>query len=229
MAVCRQTPDDPGSCGFIMPKNCECYRECYRLYCSKYGPDTNKCTNQWWGAELFDATCWLYGSEERGPSTDRPQNSSWYPEDPERETVWFARIPEMAGQSDYSDPELRLKDEQRRFKSPWDRPWLVWHRAPNTAQPLSRCPNNCSNGRGVCIQREDATQPECMCHYGFTESDCGAPQPPSKPCWFSPNCGGRGRCQSGFCKCDDGAWGVGCHRTAAFQPATPGAVPDLRS
>ena len=48
MAVCRQTPDDPGSCGVLMPKNCECLRACYRLMCA-HGTDTNRCA---WRASL---------------------------------------------------------------------------------------------------------------------------------------------------------------------------------
>ncbi|GIL89474.1 hypothetical protein Vretimale_18890 [Volvox reticuliferus] len=226
MAVCRQTPDDPGSCGFIMPKNCECYRECFRLYCH-YGTDTNKCANQMWGADAFDASCWLYGSEGQGPATDRPQDSSLYPEHPERETVWFGRIPEMLGITSYGDERLKLEDPDRRYKSPWDRPWLVWHRAANTAKPLSVCNNSCSNGRGFCIQRQYFHEPECSCHFGFMGPDCSEEDPTT--CWFSPTCGGRGRCRSGFCHCHDGWWGWGCHRSAAYQPATPGTVPDLRS
>lgn len=49
---------------------------------------------QEWSNDIFDASCWMYGSEDGGISLDRLQNSSHYPEDPERETVWFGHVGE---------------------------------------------------------------------------------------------------------------------------------------
>eukprot|EP00198_Chlamydomonas_reinhardtii_P004013 XP_001693349.1 hypothetical protein CHLREDRAFT_205511 [Chlamydomonas reinhardtii] len=111
MAACRQTPDDPGSCGFISPKNCECFRECFRLYCSRYGTQTHKCSAGW-GFDIGDSPCWLYGSGGSAANGTAAgggggssvavlpaaaQNSSAYPEDPENNTVWYSQVPAWSG------------------------------------------------------------------------------------------------------------------------------------
>ncbi|KAG2444152.1 hypothetical protein HYH02_009091 [Chlamydomonas schloesseri] len=251
MAACRQTPDDPGSCGYIWPKNCECYRECYRLYCSRYGTDTNRCSSGW-GSDIHDAPCWLYGTDGSSSSNKTgtsaaaavgggssnsssglkllpvaAQNSSAYPEDPEHNTVWYAQIPELFGQTEYQTGML-LQDESRKHKSPYDRPHLVWHRANHRAHPLSACgPARCSNGRGFCLQYDGRPLPECVCHFGFNGTQCEQ-EDNWEACWFSPDCGGLGTCHSGFCSCKDGRWGIACHRSSAAAPAVPGTIPDLR-
>lgn len=32
LGACRGGPRDPGSCGLLFPKNCECYRACFGVY-----------------------------------------------------------------------------------------------------------------------------------------------------------------------------------------------------
>ncbi len=52
-----------GSCGFLVPKSCECYRACYRLYCARYGL-TGVAIGRWVygpGLERF----WPWGSATR--------------------------------------------------------------------------------------------------------------------------------------------------------------------
>ncbi|PNW85856.1 hypothetical protein CHLRE_03g202550v5 [Chlamydomonas reinhardtii] len=241
MAACRQTPDDPGSCGFISPKNCECFRECFRLYCSRYGTQTHKCSAGW-GFDIGDSPCWLYGSGGSAANGTAAgggggssvavlpaaaQNSSAYPEDPENNTVWYSQIPELYGQTEYK-PDMLLKDVNRKHKSPYDRPHLVWHRANHRAHPLSRCgASRCSNGRGFCLQYDGRPEPECVCHFGFNGTQCEQGDN-WEACWFSPDCGGHGTCHSGFCSCKDGRWGIACHRSAAVAPAVPGTIPDMR-
>ncbi|KAG2484066.1 hypothetical protein HYH03_017086 [Edaphochlamys debaryana] len=228
MRVCRQTPDDPGSCGLISPKNCECHRQCFRLYCRR-GTDVAKCSNQV-AYELLESPCFLYGPTELGTAGTRarPQNSSEFPEHPERETVWYQQIPELYGMSEYKD-EFILKDPERLYKSPYHRPWISWHQADNEAKSLSSCPTRCSNGRGYCIKWAHMNEPACLCRKGWTGLVC-AKRDDEGACWMSPTCGGVGTCTgSGFCKCPDGRWGWGCHRTTAFLPADPqGPLPDAR-
>ncbi|KAG2492559.1 hypothetical protein HYH03_009221 [Edaphochlamys debaryana] len=239
MAACRQTPDDPGSCGLWFPKNCECLRACFRLYCP-HGASPTVCRHAW-AHDAEKAGCWLYGNDATGTAgaLERPQNSSWYPNNPQQETIWYDQIPEFAGKKTY-DEELRTHDPRRIGYSALIRP-DVPHRAGynHTAHPLSHCAgtHNCSNGRGNCFRWNHLAEPQCMCRMGFNGSDCSGTES-SMACWMSPDCGGVGACRSGFCQCPDGRWGWGCHRTAAYRPPQqqprqerPGEateLPDLR-
>lgn len=45
--------------------------------------------------------------------------------------------------------------------SPMHRPGVVWRLMNHRAFPLRHCPNNCTNGRGVCIHFEGRDRPEC--------------------------------------------------------------------
>ncbi|KAG2486339.1 hypothetical protein HYH03_015043 [Edaphochlamys debaryana] len=227
LAACKQTPDDPGGCGNWFPKNCECYRACFKMYC-RYGVDTHRCRV---GDVHYYAggACWLYGNNETGTAgaLARPQVSSRYPENPETETIWYDQIPEFFRKDTY-DEDMRLKDARRIYLSSMHRPDIPHMQWKHTARALSRCPNGCSNGHGSCFHWEWEKEPRCMCRLGFNGTDCSGVET-EKACSFSPTCGGVGTCLSGFCKCPDGRWGWGCHRSNAYLPQQPQPVPDLRS
>ncbi|EFJ41257.1 acetylglucosaminyltransferase [Volvox carteri f. nagariensis] len=165
MAVCRQTPDDPGSCGTLWPKHCDCYQTCQRLYCGgrllrvQY-ESVDSCTHEL-GEYVFNARCWML----RNPDSSIP-SSSRLPLNVTSDTIWYEHY-----------------------------------------------------------ARED--RPHCMCRKGFNGTSCES-EDSSEACWFSPTCGDRGHCRSGFCHCRQGFFGVGCHRSTAYQPTNPGTLPDLR-
>ncbi|KAG2491281.1 hypothetical protein HYH03_010287 [Edaphochlamys debaryana] len=228
LVACRQTPDDPGSCGNSFPKNCECYRACLKLYC-QYGTDTNRCRHHWL-RYFAGSACWLYGNNETGTAgaLARPQNSSLYPEHPEKETIWYDQIPDFFNSDTYTE-DMRLKDPRRMYVSSMHRPDIFHMQWNHTAHALSHCPNQCSNGRGNCFQWQGEQEPRCMCRMGWNGTDCSGVET-DLACSFAPTCGGVGQCLSGFCKCPEGRWGWGCHRATAHLPAPeqPHQVPDFR-
>ncbi|GFR40869.1 hypothetical protein Agub_g1520 [Astrephomene gubernaculifera] len=229
MAACRQTSDDPGSCGILWPKHCECYSECSRLYCHMRSDSRNSgsdhCAHEL-GADMPNARCWLPNAEYGGKGGTATaaaagtgaslQRNSFLPDNWNVSTTWFRSFPQQAGQT-----------YDKSLEAPTDLWGLSNWSGNHTVHPLSACPNNCSNGRGVCFKWNWQRRPECMCHKGYNGTDCSQVDN-SEACWFSPDCGGRGTCRSGFCHCQPGYFGVGCHRSQAFQPATPGAIPDVR-
>lgn len=196
MGVCRQTEDDPGSCGLFFPKNCECMRACYRLYC-RYGTDTAKCVRKW-GEEVRESPCYLYGNRTAayesteavgagGPPAGldpaSAQNRSWYPEDHASRTVWFKQVPELYGKDSYS-ADMVLKDPERVGFSPFHRP-RNWRSAPHVAQPLSSCPANCTNGRHVACRTTTASTLSATL-LRCTPATCSAIRPPLARCHLGP-------------------------------------------
>lgn len=216
----RQTPHDPGSCGFLVPKSCECYRACYRLYCARYGLTgvaIGRCAN-FWGDNARDARCFV--------RTDLPldEQTSYITDDLLNRTTWYQRIPEMYGKEEYQ-PDLQLKNLTYALAPFPHLPPPEDGRPPAaTALPLHRCPRNCANGRGVCLGAQGQPHGTCTCHVGYSGPDCSATAATAS-CWFSPDCGGRGTCASGFCHCLPGHWGLGCARSTAY--ALPGGGPGV--
>ncbi|KAG2494879.1 hypothetical protein HYH03_007118 [Edaphochlamys debaryana] len=211
LAACRQTPDDPGSCGYLWPKHCECFRACHNVHCP--APEIlGDCTHEL-GASDHDVRCWIHADPNHAINSELPDD--W-----NTSTIWYDRYTPEGSRASYdSNPDLRAPKEKWGMAN-WD--------GVQRAYPLSDCPNRCSNGRGVCMKWEHKAMQECVCHKGFNGTDCGT-HDDTDACWFTTDCLGRGTCRSGFCHCKPGYFGMGCHRTTAFQPVTPGAVPDLRS
>ncbi|KAG2425771.1 hypothetical protein HXX76_013396 [Chlamydomonas incerta] len=246
MAACRASARDPGFCGSTVPKNCECYRECYRLYCPPDSPWTGSdledvCVHGA-GRGLYRAHCYLYNGD-----SGHAANDSLYPADLAA-TTWYRHIPEVdgGGGSGYGE-ELRAPELAG---TPG-----VWEGALLRPLPLDACADRCSDGQGVCVvphpdswewsferQQDDGKdededegaakdggggkgekeepkepRPRCWCRLGFKGRTCAEINPES--CWFAPNCSGAGTCRSGFCHCRPGRWGLGCARSTAYQPA----------
>ncbi|GLC68059.1 hypothetical protein PLESTF_000640400 [Pleodorina starrii] len=210
MAACRQTQDDPGSCGTLWPKHCECYLACQRLYCEKTadGLQSTFCSHEL-GEFIENARCWVHRDPAAPVSSRLPVNFR-------AETAWYRHYPR--GFENYANPDMALPEGEVGGSN-----WSGGH----TAHPLEQCPDSCSNGRGVCFKWGHMAEPQCLCHKGFNGTRCEQ-EDLTEACWFSPTCSGRGRCRSGFCHCQPGFFGIGCHRSMAYQPATLGALPDLR-
>ncbi|KXZ42907.1 hypothetical protein GPECTOR_112g277 [Gonium pectorale] len=196
-----------GSCGNLWPKNCECYMLCQKMYCGSV-VQNNFCTHEL-GRELPSARCWRHRDPAAPPTSLLPEE-----DDPFNKTVWYRHF--TWDESGYKE----LEEEP----SLWGTSnWSGGHKV----HPLNRCPNRCSNGRGVCFRWGHKPEPECLCHKGYNGTDCSQVDN-SEACWFAPDCGGRGTCRSGFCHCQPGYFGVGCHRSTAYKPAAEGTVPDVR-
>ncbi|GIL47983.1 hypothetical protein Vafri_4706 [Volvox africanus] len=206
MSACRQTQDDPGSCGTLWPKSCECYQACQRLYCGG-ALQSSFCTHEL-GQFMWDAHCWVAKNPNTAFGSRLPENFA-------SETTWYQHFP-REGEAFSSSLEL-----------PGDRVGLSNWEGGHKVYPLEQCPNQCSNGRGVCFKWHHWDAPQCLCRKGYNGTSCEV-EDDSEACWFSPTCGGRGRCRSGFCHCQPGFFGFGCHRTTAYRPATPGLLPDIR-
>eukprot|EP00198_Chlamydomonas_reinhardtii_P000968 XP_001690303.1 topoisomerase [Chlamydomonas reinhardtii] len=144
MAACKSTSRDPGFCGSTVPKNCECYRECYRLYCPARSPWTGSdledvCTHGA-GRGLYRAHCYLYNRRVRVDS-GHPANDSVYPADLSA-TTWFRHIPEVEGGHRYRNslkaPELAGAPGK-------------WEGSLLRPAALDECADRCSEGQGVCV------------------------------------------------------------------------------
>ncbi|KAG2436914.1 hypothetical protein HXX76_006433 [Chlamydomonas incerta] len=224
MAACRVSPSDPGSCSNLYTRNCECYRACAKLYCHDPAK-ADRCTHEL-GADMTRNRCWLR-SDWQGGSTGAA--GSELPEDWARgATTWYKHFaPQETRQSYDADPGL-LEERSLWGSSNW--------RGNHSVHPPAACPGRCS-GRGVCFRWEHEQYPRCMCAKGYNGTEC-ATVDSSEACWFSPDCGGRGACKGGFCHCQPGFWGAGCHRGQGYvvrrssppvSATQPTVWPDLRS
>ncbi|GIL62228.1 hypothetical protein Vafri_16503 [Volvox africanus] len=85
--------------------------------------------------------------------------------------------------------------------------------------PLSRCKARCYE-QGVC--QDWGGQTRCLCFGGYKGDDCSVSEVAAESL-CPDNCGARGKCIAGFCKCDAPYWGLGCSRSKAYEPV-PGSV-----
>ena len=76
-------------------------------------------------------------------------------------------------------------------------------------RPISDCPNSCSYA-GTCIETVgDDRGAQCRCHQGFAGSSCA--EVDASECLN--RCSGHGRCESRFCNCEEGWFGLDCSLT----------------
>ncbi len=92
----------PGSCGFLTPKNCECFRACYRLYCNGTNGNTDRCAHEW-GHWSRDSPCFL--RSDLPP--DQPYGSLMT-DDILNRTTWYQQIPDLYGKTEYQE-DMKLK------------------------------------------------------------------------------------------------------------------------
>ena len=85
---------------------------------------------------------------------------------------------------------------------------------------MKSCPGQC-NGQGVCIQLTDNPNATCLCYRGFSGNACETQH--EHLCYG--NCLGRGTCVNGFCHCESGYFGIGCHREAALHSPRSNNMP----
>ncbi|GFR42337.1 hypothetical protein Agub_g3245, partial [Astrephomene gubernaculifera] len=217
LPACRTTlrPGAPIFLGRSVPRNCHCYRQLLRATClpsnssspSSTATPSSRCashTVSLWGA----LTCFEHTSQpEEQQLSELPERL----DDPAyrwQRGVVTRRVAEGGGAAAEQEAE-EVRDFEPLAKPPS-------HDHLRFAVALSKCPNRCSD-QGVCrlVGAGGSGPPTCYCQPGFAGPDCSQPAP-SPLC---PNdCGGRGTCVGGFCKCKPPYWGIGCGRSKAFEP-----------
>ncbi|KXZ45845.1 hypothetical protein GPECTOR_50g639 [Gonium pectorale] len=203
LPACRTTtvPGVPIFVGRLAPRNCLCYEQLRDATCP--AALDGRCSAHImgiWGA--------LYCFDYTGKPADQQ----------------LSELPERM-----DDPGVRWRRgvmHRERLESPEKGSYEVNRRELEVMQappkpedisysvPLSKCPARCHD-RGICRERPGAL-PQCFCHSGFTGDNCGQATNSA----LCPNdCGFRGTCVNGFCKCKPPYWGVACSRSKAYEPA----------
>ncbi|KAG1665066.1 hypothetical protein FOA52_012485 [Chlamydomonas sp. UWO 241] len=199
------------SCGFFVPKSCECYKQCVALFCPPDAKYNANCYHEQ-GQRLGQARCFFKRGlpVENQTSVVVARNSSvqldWFnvPDD----TVWARK------QKPTPDPAMKLDAKKE---------WKVGEGGRSTDSwvvPLDECPERC-NERGACVfqqagQHQKENRTHCICRKGWKAPNCSEVNIMGA-CWFDPWCSGHGSCKSGFCHCKPGWWGIDCSRSKAYE------------
>ncbi|KAG2439616.1 hypothetical protein HXX76_004968 [Chlamydomonas incerta] len=194
------------------PRNCHCYAQLFRATCLP--GSESRCSShtvaQWPELKCFEQV----DKAEQEQLSELPEKL----DDPKYRWRKGVLVPAPAGGAAAAAPGAAAgRAEHKDMQTLLVAPTL---KEIGDTMALSKCPNRCRD-RGICIANSETIKtPSCLCHPGFTGTDCGDAVPPASLPLLCPNgCGGRGSCVAGFCACQPPYWGIGCSRSRAYQPA----------